>query len=270
MSLGNATANPSTTLTNTALFYASAGEMYVYDAAGNATKISPHNQEGQWIFTSENKVTGRSIEINMESVIRAVEQLSGQTFIYEQINGLPTTGLELDEEGNLALGNSIPTELSGQEQDSLLTTFTQGLKQTLSSLGIVIDKGITRIENLFTREITTEIISSEIAKINKIEMVDQSTGELYCTWIENGEWVKYKSSCEDLTGLDAQISNPNQTQDLDGQAEEVPILEEPIPEEQVPEPAPEPVLEECPEEPTPIGPVLEEQPSIQEGPVPVL
>ena len=31
-------------------------------------------------------------------------------------------------------------------------------------------------------------------------------GEIYYTWIENGEWIKVKSSCEDLTKLE--ILNP--------------------------------------------------------------
>jgi len=34
-------------------------------------------------------------------------------------------------------------------------------------------------------------------------MVDQTTGDIYCTWIANGEWVKIKGSCD-------QTNNDNQ------------------------------------------------------------
>jgi hypothetical protein len=29
--------------------------------------------------------------------------------------------------------------------------------------------------------------------------VDKATGEIYCDWIENGEWKKVKGGCESLT-----------------------------------------------------------------------
>jgi hypothetical protein len=29
--------------------------------------------------------------------------------------------------------------------------------------------------------------------------VDKATGEIYCTWIENGEWKKVKGECEAMS-----------------------------------------------------------------------
>ncbi len=57
------------------------GEMYAMDDSGNSTKISAHNQEGEWEFYSENKRTGQKIQINMMDVIREVERMSGKSFI---------------------------------------------------------------------------------------------------------------------------------------------------------------------------------------------
>lgn len=59
-------------------------EMYVRDEAGTITKISPHDsQTGEWIFYSENTRTGQKIRIDMEQAVRAVEELTGETFIEE-------------------------------------------------------------------------------------------------------------------------------------------------------------------------------------------
>jgi len=59
-------------------------EVKVMDGAGNATKISPHNPlTGEWVFYSENVNTGRRVQVNMEQLIYAVEELTGKKFLYE-------------------------------------------------------------------------------------------------------------------------------------------------------------------------------------------
>jgi len=37
------------------------------------------------------------------------------------------------------------------------------------------------------------------AATNELEMVDKATGEIYCTWIENGEWMKVKGECAGIS-----------------------------------------------------------------------
>jgi len=49
-----------------------------------------------------------------------------------------------------------------------------------------------------------EKITAKKAKLDKIEMVDQATGEIYCTWIENGEWQKVKGECGSSEGCQPQ------------------------------------------------------------------
>jgi hypothetical protein len=59
-------------------------EMKVMDGAGNITQISPHDPEtGNWVFNSENDVTGKSVYIDMESFIRRIEELTGEKFIFK-------------------------------------------------------------------------------------------------------------------------------------------------------------------------------------------
>lgn len=52
-------------------------------------------------------------------------------------------------------------------------------------------------QNLDSKLIVEKIVARK-ARVEMLEMIDQATGEVYCAWIENGEWVKIKSSCDDL------------------------------------------------------------------------
>jgi hypothetical protein len=60
---------------------ASSAEVYVRDEAGNVTKISPHNEAGEWEYYSRNVRTGKTVRINMEEMIRDIEKLTGKTYI---------------------------------------------------------------------------------------------------------------------------------------------------------------------------------------------
>ena len=56
-------------------------ELFVRDEAGNVTQISPHNTQGEWIYYSENVKTGKRFKVNMEKMIRRLEQITGEDFI---------------------------------------------------------------------------------------------------------------------------------------------------------------------------------------------
>jgi len=60
-----------------------AASLHVTDGAGNETKISPHNKAGEWEYVSRNKITGKSVRINMEKMIKKLEGFTGETFIEE-------------------------------------------------------------------------------------------------------------------------------------------------------------------------------------------
>lgn len=59
----------------------SSSEVFVRDEAGNVTKISPHNQQGEWEYYSRNTKTGKTVRVNMEKMIKDIEQLTGKTYI---------------------------------------------------------------------------------------------------------------------------------------------------------------------------------------------
>jgi hypothetical protein len=59
-------------------------EVYVRDEDGNVTKISPHNEQGEWEFYSYNSETGKSFRVNMEYMVRKLEEITGEKFIQEE------------------------------------------------------------------------------------------------------------------------------------------------------------------------------------------
>lgn len=54
--------------------------IYVQDGAGFRTKISPHNAAGEWVYESTNANTGRSVSVNMEQLVRFIDEKFGTTF----------------------------------------------------------------------------------------------------------------------------------------------------------------------------------------------
>ena len=59
----------------------SGAEVFVLDGADNETKISPHNDKGEWEYYSRNITTGKTVRINMEAMIRDLEKFTGNKYI---------------------------------------------------------------------------------------------------------------------------------------------------------------------------------------------
>ena len=59
----------------------SGAEVFVLDGADNETKISPHNDKGEWEYYSRNSTTGKTVRINMEAMIRDLEKFTGSKYI---------------------------------------------------------------------------------------------------------------------------------------------------------------------------------------------
>ncbi len=67
-------------------FYRDAGgEVFVFDASGNATQISPHNARGEWHFNSWNVKTGRHLVIDVERLLTVMDQMLGGGYV--RVNG---------------------------------------------------------------------------------------------------------------------------------------------------------------------------------------
>jgi len=95
---------------------------------------------------------------------------------------------ELSQTGTWGEGS-----IAGVKTETLLDKVTN----VLSTLGVSIENGITKIKELAVEKSTTDI-----ARIKKMEMIDEDTGDIYCTWIKAGEWVKVKGECGSLAAAD--------------------------------------------------------------------
>ena len=58
-------------------------EIFVQDSSSNVTQISPHNSEGEWHYFSRNTRTGKVVRVNMEKMIRRLEEITGESFMEE-------------------------------------------------------------------------------------------------------------------------------------------------------------------------------------------
>jgi len=58
-------------------------EIFVQDSDSNVTQISPHNPKGEWHYFSRNTRTGKVVRVNMEKMIRKLEEITGESFMEE-------------------------------------------------------------------------------------------------------------------------------------------------------------------------------------------
>ena len=153
--------------------------------------------------------------------------------------------------GQLAADGSLAaeSEQSGStESGSLLDSFTQKVKQAMTSLGLFVENGIAQV-----KELVTDKLFAKKARIEKLEMVDQATGEIYCTWIENSEWQKVKGECDQINGQNPPSSGqPSENETPPAAPPETPPAEQPSAEQPTEQPPAEQPAETSPTvEPTP-------------------
>ena len=64
----------------------SSTEAHVMDEAGNETLLSPHDPTtGEWIFYSRHSVTGRVLRVDMERLVKRLEEHFGWGLVHEHI-----------------------------------------------------------------------------------------------------------------------------------------------------------------------------------------
>jgi F0F1-type ATP synthase membrane subunit b/b' len=88
---------------------------------------------------------------------------------------------------------------TGSITDVKTETLLDRVTNVLTSLGISVKDGITSITQL-----AVERFSAKNARVQTLEMVDKATGEVYCSWIENGEMVKARGECGSI-----EVANAN-------------------------------------------------------------
>jgi hypothetical protein len=85
------------------------------------------------------------------------------------------------------------TQESNSQNNNFFNSFVQSVKNALYQLGLFIENGIAKV-----KELVADKIFAKKAKVEKLEMVDKATGDTYCIWIENGEWIKQRGDCDSI------------------------------------------------------------------------
>lgn len=125
--------------------YSNKGELYVLDAFGNSTKISSHDKNGLWQYSSTNN-SGKNLEIEMESLTKELNKMLGGGYIIEN-------GKVIDK------GENTIQKLTLQINENVGTL--EELKGSVDSNLKIINKEI----NKYDKKI--EDISESVAKIEK-------------------------------------------------------------------------------------------------------
>jgi hypothetical protein len=109
---------------------------------------------------------------------------------------------------NLIQESSETTESSSQnqfEETPFLEKIISVIKDALERLGLFIKNGIAKLKELIVEKLTAGFaflrnLETERVRTKEIEFIDKATGEIWCTWIENGEWKKIKGECQSSRG----------------------------------------------------------------------
>jgi len=77
---------PVDTLANGVSLYSAAGEMRSMDASGNSTLLSPHDtRTNEWVFYSKNTVTGQVLKIDMERLVKALNDCFAWDYVHQWV-----------------------------------------------------------------------------------------------------------------------------------------------------------------------------------------
>lgn len=79
---------PVGTLANGVSLYSASGECRVMDAAGASTLLSPHDDDGYWVFDSTDTRNNRRLLVHMEKLAKWIDENFGTSFV-EEFGGPP-------------------------------------------------------------------------------------------------------------------------------------------------------------------------------------
>ncbi len=181
LALGNGTA-PASSISNGIQLYAedvaASSELKVRDEAGNVTTLSPHNfslfdpndknYNGiavPWSFYSRNEDKGQEINVDMLGALQAIEQLSGQQFVYVK---------------NLATGSVIQPKLTSSIAPLTLDDIAPyiALLEKLSDQVQVLSADLKKLQAEFTADSPVSTVAtleySEKALIVDVVTIQES------------------------------------------------------------------------------------------------
>ena len=133
-------------------------------------------------YDSQNRPNGINYDRITLYDTEMIKQQQLEINMLKQRLGISTSGVSINPAGTVSSG-------------SVLGVDDQSLKSSLTNLGATLAGGVMSLKQIIADSITVK--TADIAQINiqKMQIVDQTTGDIYCTWLSNGEWQKVKGSC---------------------------------------------------------------------------
>jgi hypothetical protein len=173
--------------------YSNGGELFTLDALGNANQISPHDENNNWFFNSENINTGETLRVEMEKLTKELDQLLGGGYVFE--NG------ELYTQNQENLFNKIENQF-----DSWIPAFAgmteeiTGMTEELSELTLTVE-GLNETDTMIIERLSDH--ENEIALL-KADLLNVKTqiDPNYSNEIQmSNDLISSYSSLEDLGNL---------------------------------------------------------------------
>ncbi len=128
----------------------------------------------------------------------------------------------------------------------------------LKNLGITIEQNLIKVSRLIVEDLLARKITVKRLEIlEKIQVRDQVTGSMWCTWLANGEWVKVESPCDETAPVESPVVLTPQISVNDplGPISPISPIESPSPSPTPPQPSPYQGEGEGGVTPEPIGPI---------------
>ncbi|MFA6375770.1 MAG: tail fiber domain-containing protein, partial [Candidatus Paceibacterota bacterium] len=80
------------------------------------------------------------------------------------------------------------------------------VKDTLASLGMIVENGAASVREMFAERMVAKNATIDLVTSKKIQLIDEVTGEVYCTKIVDGKWSIIKGLCEGAVGQNSGIA----------------------------------------------------------------
>jgi hypothetical protein len=178
--------------------YSNGGELFTLDALGNANQISPHDENNNWFFNSENINTGETLRVEMEKLTKELDQLLGGGYVFE--NGERYTQLNDQIQTISNYPNQIESinEILRQAQDDI--GMIQDTAEELAELTLTVE-GLNETDTMIIGKLSDH--ENEIALL-KADLLNVKTqiDPNYSNEIQmSNDLISSYSSLEDLGNL---------------------------------------------------------------------
>jgi hypothetical protein len=164
-----------------------------------------------------------------------INEITSSAEILENIRNMKFYSYRYLKEGSSSLhigliAEEAPKEILGENKKSIdlykfvsyigigVKAIAEKLQNITSSTIDFVNNAVSYVKELIAEKIVAKRATVENLEVlnnvilNKIQMKDQSTGEIYCVWIENGEWKKVKGECDATSTINSQILESTSTQ----------------------------------------------------------